>query len=290
MSRPITYLLFDGVLRHNLLPWLYQQDEAPDILPLYLGTRWAELSDIGPVLVQPGPSSQLLADCQQRAELWTCCSLLTSTQPSQAIMQHLQQFITVTDTLGSHSLLRFADPLVLQYWLASYDQLALGQLLGPIDQWRVAVHQPRWAKTDNVAWQHFSSPAIRGIEPARPLNHLGEPQIDALEQAYQQRFYERLDSWIEGTYPAFRASRLAVWGDWLEDQLHAAREWGLTSERSIAIWLTGCIGYGDDLFNADTGPYSAWLAANPAANSSHPDSRIQAFDQACLSRHQKDLV
>jgi len=290
MSRSTTYLLFDGVLQANLLPWLYQQDEALDILPLYMGTRWAELSDIGPVLVQPSSTSTLLADCQQRAELRTCCSLLTSTQSSYAIMDHLQNFITVTDTLGSHSLLRFADPLVLQYWLDSYDQMTLGQILGPIDQWNVAVHQPRWAQTDDVAWQCFSSPAIRRGEPLSALNHLGERQVNALEQAYEQRFHGRLDSWIEGTHPEFRANRLAVWGHWLEDQLRAAREWGLTTERSITIWITGCILLGDDVFHANSSRYSEWLAANPTANSHHPDSRIQAFDQACLSRQQKDLA
>ncbi|MEH6563720.1 MAG: DUF4123 domain-containing protein [Halopseudomonas sp.] len=290
MNEPVTYLLFDGVLQANLLPWLYQQDEALDISPIYMGTRWAELSEIGPVLVQPSPNSALLADCEQRAELRTSCALLTSTQPSPAIMHHLQNFITVTDTLGSHSLLRFADPLVLQYWLASYDQKTLGQLLGPIDQWSVAVHQPRWAQTDEVAWQRFSSPVIRRAEPAIPLNHLGDRQVSALEQAYEQRFHERLDSWIEGTYPAFRATRLAGWSHWLEDQLRAAREWGLTTERSITIWITGCIRLGDDAFNATDSPYSEWLATNPSANSRHPDSRIQAFDQACLSRQQKDLV
>jgi len=290
MSRPTTYLLFDGVLQANLLPWLYQQDEALDIFPLYVGTRWAELSDIGPVLVQPSPTTALLADCQQRAELRTCCSLLTSTQPSYAIMDHLQNFITVTDTLGSHSLLRFADPLVLQYWLNSYDQMALGQLLGPIDQWSVAVHQPRWAQPDDAAWQRFSSPATCNVELASPLNHLGERQVNALEQAYEQRFHQRLDSWIAGAYPAYRSTRLAVWGNWLEDQLRAAREWGLTTERSITIWITGCILLGDDVFHANSSPYSQWLAANSTAGSHHPDNRIQAFDQAWLSRHQKDLA
>ncbi|MFN3581877.1 MAG: DUF4123 domain-containing protein [Pseudomonas sp.] len=290
MSGPVSYLLFDGVLRENLLPWLYQQDEPLEITPLYVGTRWAELHDIGPVLVQPSPTGQLLANYERHASLWSCCSLLTSTQPSKVLVGHLQQFIAVTDTLSSHSLLRFADPLVIQYWLDSYGLEALGQILGPIDEWRVAAHQPRWAQTDEAAWLRFSSSASRTIEPARSPNHLGEEQINALDQAHERRLQDRLDRWIEETYPAFRSARLDTWGAWLEKRLHAAREWGLTTERSATVWLDGCIRLGDDAFNTTNSPYSQWLAARPEARASHPDQRIQAFDQAYLSRHQKDLA
>lgn len=46
------YLLIDGLLRPDAVKQLYQYDEPIEIAPLYLGTRWAEIMDLGPVLVR----------------------------------------------------------------------------------------------------------------------------------------------------------------------------------------------------------------------------------------------
>lgn len=289
MNARATFLLFDGVLRKDLLPWIYEQEEALEIVPLYLGTRWEELKDIGPVLVQLQDTAGLLAAYESQTELHSVCSMLTSTQPIEILSAHLQQFIQVTDTLGSNSLLRYADPLVLQHWLGSYSPQALAWILGPVDEWRVVAQQPRWQSKAEPVWQRFSSAHTPRVKLGGNPNHLEEPQISALEQAYDQRFQERLDSWIEDTYPAFRSARLHNWGSWLGDQLYAAREWGLTTERSIATWIDLCIRFGDATLTDTDCLYTKWLKASQGAISAHPDNRIQAFD-AYLSRHQKEIV
>ena len=179
MKASATYLLFDGVLRKDLLLWLYQQEEALEIAPLYLGTRWEELKDIGPVLVQLQDTAGLLAEYESQINLHSVCSMLTSTQPIEAVSAHLQQFIQVTDPQGSNSLLRFADPLVLQHWLSSYSPQALAWILGPVDVWSVATHQPRWQTNREPEWQRFSSAHTLRIKAGGNPAHLEEPQTDA---------------------------------------------------------------------------------------------------------------
>lgn len=284
-----SYLLFDGVLREQLLPWLYRQDEPLEVEALYARTPWSELADIGPVLVQPLSGKGLLAEFERDLTLQACASVLRSKAPILAVADHLRQFVRVSDALGSDSLLRFADPLVVQYWLASYSPEALATVLGPIDEWQLAVHRPRWQMQEQAQWLSFHS-SVPTSSLLRPKpSHLEEPQLDALEQAYQRRFADRLDSWLEQTQPDFRDAQGNRWGDWLTRQLGTAQAWGLNTERSIAIWLELHARLGDKVCSVDDGPYAAWLADNPHMKGVPADERIQAFETDHLNCQQKGL-
>lgn len=284
-----SYLLFDGVLREQLLPWLYMQDEPLEVEPLYARTRWSELADIGPVLVQPLSAQGLLTNVERDPALQACASVLRSKAPMLTVADHLRQFIQVSDALGSDSLLRFADPLVAQYWLASYSLQALAAVLGPIDEWQLATHKPRWQVQEQTQWLSFHSSmptnSLLGLKPG----HLEEPQIDALELAYQRRFADRLDSWFEQTQPDFRDKQGNHWGDWIARQYQAAQAWGLTTERSIAIWLELHARLGEEVCSAEDGLYAIWLADNPHMTRAPPDTRIQAFEADSLNCQQKGL-
>ncbi len=284
-----SYLLFDGVLREQLLPWLYLQDEPLDVEPLYACTPWRELADIGPVLVQPLSSNGLLMNFEDDLTLQACASVLRSKAPILVVADHLRQFIQVSDTLGSDSLLRFADPLVAQFWLASYSPGALSTVLGPIDEWQMAAHKPRWEVLEQTKWLRFHSSGPASSLLRAKLDHLEEPQIHALEQAYQRRFADRLDSWFEHAQPDFRNIQGNRWCDWLTGQYQAAQSWGLTTERSIVIWLELHARLGDEVCNADDGLYAVWLADNPHLKSIPPDARIQAFESDYLNGQQKGM-
>tara|TARA_R110000796_G_scaffold232048_2_gene350195 strand:+ start:382 stop:1257 length:876 start_codon:yes stop_codon:yes gene_type:complete len=281
------YLLFDGVLHEQLLPWLYQRNEDLEIEPLYTGTAWAELAEIGPVLVKPFSASGLLADIEHESSLQTCASILHGRASMPKVARHLRQFIQVRDSLGSNSLLRFADPLVAQYWLGSYGTEELSSLLGPIDQWRLRAHCPRWQAREQTPWLTFDSREHTGMALSLCPILLGEPQIQALDQAYQQRFLDRLDAWCEQAHTSSRVAHGAHWSSWLHRQLQAAVAWGLTSERSIAAWLDLHIHLGDDAFMSSDGPYAGWIANNPQARTMSSDARIQAFEADNLTDQQK---
>lgn len=284
-----SYLLFDGVLREQLLPWLYLQDEPLDVEPLYARTPWDELADIGPVLVQALSGNALLESFERDLTLQACASALRSKAPMLTVADHLRQFVRVSDTLGSDSLLRFADPLVAQYWLGSYSSEGLTTVLGPIDEWRLAAHRPRWRMQEQPQWLRFYSSEPAALSLSLKPGHLEEPQINALDQAYQRRFADRLDSWFEQSQPDFREALGGRWGDWLTRQLQAAQAWGLTTERSIAIWLELHARLGDEVCSADNGLYAVWLAGNPQVKAVPPDARIQAFESDYLNCQQKGL-
>ena len=46
MSRD--FLLVDGVLRQDALQWLYGAGDSIDVIPLYNGTRWDGVKELGP--------------------------------------------------------------------------------------------------------------------------------------------------------------------------------------------------------------------------------------------------
>lgn len=139
------YLLIDGVLRANALANLYALAEPVEIEPLYQGTRWRELKDLGPILVATQGSSDLIQTTWQSAAQQADASLLYSPAPIIAVADHLRRFIAPSDVRGSKGLLRFADPLVARHWLGSYQGAHRDAVLGPIQSWHLPQRSHSWA-------------------------------------------------------------------------------------------------------------------------------------------------
>ncbi|MGE6660584.1 DUF4123 domain-containing protein [Pseudomonas sp. NPDC077408] len=281
MSR--NFLLVDGVLRQDALQWLYGVGEPIEVIPLYSGTRWDGVKELGPILVGLDSHSSLLGEWRSSPSLQRQTSRIQSSSSLNDVADHLSQFITITDNLGSYSLFRFADPLVTSYWLNSYPQSAYQTLLGPIIEWLVPLPPPNWAPSHAVEWQSYrSQPNSSRLEGK--LNHLIDDQVKALEQAYRRSFKERLYGWLIEDYPQ-TLSGLGEQerGQWLEQRLLDAEAWGLVNERSIAIWLERCACWGDNFATRSDSPYQAWLARTPDAQKLPPERRIQALDEDCLA-------
>ncbi|MEO9332114.1 DUF4123 domain-containing protein [Ectopseudomonas guguanensis] len=277
------FLLVDGVLRQDALQWLYGTGEPIEVIPLYNGTRWDGVKELGPILVGLDRHSFLLGEWQGNPHLQRQASKLQSSATLNDVADHLSQFITITDNLGSYSLFRFADPLVTAYWLNSYPSSAYQGLLGPISEWLVPLPPPNWAPSQAVEWQsyrpHPNSPRLEG-----KLNHLADDQVQALEQAYRRSFKERLYDWLIADYPqSLSGLGEQERGQWLEQRLLDAEAWGLVNERSIAIWLERCACWGNDFAMRPDSPYQAWLARTPDAQKLAPEQRIQALDEDCLA-------
>lgn len=277
------FLLVDGVLRENALQWLYSSGEPIEAIPIYNGSRWDGVKDLGPILVEVAPGSLLLGDWRRDTSFQRQASRLQSSESLNAVADHLSQYITVTDDAGSYSLFRFADPLVTAYWLSSYSSSAYQSLLGPISEWLVPLTPPNWAPSETVQWQSYrpqpNSPKLEG-----KLNHLADDQVQALEQAYRRSFKERLYDWLIADYPqSLSGLGEQERGQWLEQRLLDAEAWGLVTERSIAIWFERCALWGEDFATRRDSPYQTWLATTPDAQKLAPERRIQALDEDCLA-------
>ena len=283
MVSPANYLLIDGVLRPNALTSLCHFDEPLEIQPLYLGTRWAELNDLGPLLVSFRGSSDLINEaCQSAAQQPDAC-LLHSLAPMSVVATHLRRFIAAPDALGGNGLLRFADPLVARYWLSSYQGAHRDAVLGPIEAWHVPENRHSWEPVESTAWRSI----FRAAAPPEWVDtfaRLGETQLNALDQAARWRFMERLHQRLEQSHPQHLAridkSQLT---QWFHERLDEAQAWGLSSERSLAIWVEYSLRWGDGFTLRRSEPYQNWLASTPEAPKLSPEQRIQQMDSDCLA-------
>jgi hypothetical protein len=285
MSSPsqANFLLIDGVLRQHAAASLYQRGEALEVWPLYIGTRWQALHDLGPILVVlQGPSDLISETCQsafQRAD----ASLLYSRAPVQVVAAHLRRFITPPDVLGGHGLLRFADPLVTRHWLGSYQGKHLDAVLGPIDAWHIPENPHSWELEPPAQWRSFHR-AAPAAEWADIHAQLGHAQLGALDRAARWRFMERLNQSLERSHPQ-RMAQLdkGTRTQWFDHRLDEAEAWGLSSERSLVTWFEYSLRWGTGFTLRPDTPYQQWLATTAGALKLAPELRIQQMDKDCMA-------
>jgi len=271
------YLLLDGVLYDQALIHMYGRDEGLEIEPLYAGTPWQDVADLGPILVKPGARSSLISEFENTVEWQTSAAMITTDAPMTEVAQHLRKLNKVKDVIGSESLLRYADPLVTWFWLSSYSPAGLRHIMGPINEWRLAAPSPSWLPHEKINWHVFSSPAAADSDP---IERLAQAQLDGLEQAYKWQLKERLHTWLKANQPNDLA-RLASehTEDWLNERLSSAEVFGLSSERSIAIWCALSLCHGNDFTAADDGAYRLWLSSQKAKQLHTADQRLQQYYQ-----------
>lgn len=281
------YLLIDGTLRPDALVGLYQRHELFEIDALYLGTRWKDLHDLGPILIKPDSRSPLLSEWIDHESLRKDSTLIYSRADIEQVAAHLRHFISPPDCLGGGGLLRFADPLVTHFWLSSYANGA-SQHLGPIEQWWVGAPRQSWESPQQVQWQTFSGPGAESVWDERHAV-LGEDQLDALDLAQRWRFTGRIYNWLGERSPdLFSGLTGSQISDWLNSSLQAGLEWGLVTERALAMWMEACADYGQDFATRAQGPYPQWLSQNATNAGLAPELRIRAFE--LHSRTHKEVV
>ena len=283
-ERPADYLLIDGVLRPEALARLQGYHEPLEVVPLYAGTRWAELSDLGPILVRAPAHSTLLQHASTADNGWAnSVSLLYSTQPMKVVAEHLRHFIAPPDTLGGTGLLRFADPLVAHFWLGSYPAVHLDEVLGPLDAWQVPEPHHAWVVCDATGWRTFvrtAAPPTWADDHAR----LSHAQLEALGNAGRWRFIERLYAQLVQYFaPSLTARDQRTLAQWFDARLDDGEAWGLTTERGLVIWLKYSLRWGDDFTEPPHSPYRRWLAHNPEALRLPADQRMRRLDDHCLA-------
>lgn len=272
------YLLIDGLLRPDAIKQLYQRGDVLHIKPLYLGTRWMALKDSGPILAMPAHGSRLMQDWWMSADQHLSASGLHSSAPAQDIVDHFRRFLSPRDHIGQSCLLRFADPVILHFWLSSYTPEYLARILGPIERIRVRRPLHSWYPPTQEPFTDFDRP---GATPAWDDSAavLGEPQTAALEQAFRWLFIERLYAWLHGLQPEFFADQSAPDVEtWLQRALDSGYRWGLVTEYALATWAELCQAWGLDFTDAETGPYRDWLTAHPEQARLAPELRIDALD------------
>lgn len=254
-----TYALIDGVMRQTAIKELYQSQEPIQVIPLYIGTRFQDNYDLGPILVASLDNSELINKLQQ--EWPESTTILQSDQYLQVVADHLKQLITVTDETGSNALFRFADPLTTWYWLDSYQNNIPQEIFGPIATWQVIKPIPDWQQP-TTEWQTFTPSENTKLTNIR-LDYLNEPQVKALDKAVDFRFKNKQYHLLTKKHNnPFKDKNEAQITDWLNENITEAEKNQLTTHRAIAIWLDLITDYGKDILTQPEGEYQQWLAQN----------------------------
>lgn len=268
-----TYALIDGVMRQTAIKDIYKSKEPIQVIPLYMGTRFQDNYDLGPILVA-SLNNNLTQKLQQ--EDWpTSTTIITSDETLATVSEHLKQFIEVTNDTGSNALFRFADPLTTWYWLNSYSENALVDIMGPITTWQVAEPSPDWNKQP-ITWQLFTNPKTEVL--GFRLDYLNEPQMDALNQAANFRFKNKIYQWLQLENPNVLVNKSPEQiTQWIDTTLTKAEAFNLTTERTLAIWVDLCADYGQDFVNKKDSLYQRWLAENTQFKVLPADLKIEKF-------------
>lgn len=273
------FVLIDGLLLPEALRQLYGRGETLEIDPLYLGTRWQNLKDKGPILVQ---ASERLEGEWLRERHWHASSSLLYSQAAMPMLAaHLRHFLCPPDYLGNASLLRFADPLVMHAWLTSQEQAHLNRTLGPIEQLQVAIPRQPWHREQASATHGIATFARDRTEQAWQPSFAvqGPAQLEAFERAYDVLFKQRLHAWITRQTPgAFATEQPEQIDNWLDHSLRSGRDWGLISEFALATWAEYGHAQGLDFVHAPDGLWQQWLAEHPEQQNLAPELRLDAFD------------
>lgn len=128
------YLLLDGVSAPELVQHLVEWAPNPQFEMLYQGTRYQELLDLSPCLIQlDGSHSPILRPfLEHAADEWGY--LLFSAQSPDSIAQHLRWLLSVQLQQGELAILRLADPAVIHALLTLAQGRQDSRLFGPIEQ------------------------------------------------------------------------------------------------------------------------------------------------------------
>jgi len=284
------YLLICGSLHPEVYQRLCQCGKALEVMPVYVGTRFAELHELGPILVTAPDSFSLLSELCQDDHLRPSASLLYSAVPLGNVLEHMQRFVAPANAHGGVSLLGFGDPLVARYWLDSHQGEELDAVLGPIDAWHVPEYSHSWEPEPPSAWRSFVR-VTPAAECREPTAFLDQNQLNALESAARWRLMERLYLMLEMDHAnhLLRVDKRQL-SQWLDEHLNEAQAWGLFSQRSKAIWIEYSLRWGDGFVQQSDGPYAQWLSHNPDACKLAPELRIHQMDEDCLHINQNPVL
>lgn len=231
-------LLLDGASLAELPQWLRQWSGTATFQPLYAQTRWDELVDISPCLVQlNGPNDALLdAFLAQGQGDWGY--LLFGQAPWHERLAHLRWLLNARHPRGEEMLLRLADPAVANALLGRAVANGDACLFGPFESILAFDGETR-------SWLCHRRPA--GPVPARQDGpyRLDDEELERLGEVRWQRVVEQLDAHLRQAFPHYAADcdrsarRAHLRG--LAEQAHAR---GLCSEIDIARYanLFGLLG------------------------------------------------
>lgn len=230
-----SYLLLDGAHIDNILKRIYDLEPAPEFHLIYQQTRYAELADVGPVLVRAEQGSALLREFQF---LWEAAAgvALDTSMPESTLVSHLRSLIHLRTNADVILLFRYYDPRILKAWLPNMNEAERARVLGPISN----IHL-RFSATEPL--QTYQNPTLTEgqVYNDKPWLRLDSDQLALLNVARQQYFDQRLIEHVNQWFPTCLANAEAEQRQqWAVKCRSRAAEYGYSSASEVARWA-GCV-------------------------------------------------
>ncbi|PKH81548.1 hypothetical protein CXF97_13785 [Pseudomonas sp. Choline-02u-1] len=223
-------LLLDGVSVEKLPQHLYQWTETPEFEPLYLGTRWAELGDISPCLVQIKAQNNPILTRFLNASREEWGHLVFSDQSWDQLVAHFRWLTSVMHPLGEEVLLRIADPAVTHALLAHAETIKDPTLFGPCKQIVTAD-----AALD--CWYINNRPGNAPDPDHSKRYRLSEAQLSQLDEVNFRNVVMRLDAHMQEYFPSYQAQSTPRqrW-EHLHAQASTSYDRGFNTELDITLY------------------------------------------------------
>lgn len=225
------YLLLDGAQIDDLFRRVYELEAAPEFHLLYQQTQYADLADVGPMLIRAESDSDLYSEFQTH---WmrNAGVALESAMPEALVVEHLRSLVHLRGGGETTLLFRYYDPRVLRLWLGSLGHAELARFMGPISA--MQVFDP-----DTGLTKLYQSPGQDEgqVYDRNPWLHLSSEQLDVLNGARQQAFDQRLIEHVNRWFPECLAGADDQQRrQWAAQCRGRAAQYGYSSANEVARW------------------------------------------------------
>ncbi len=278
------YLLLDGAQIDDLLQQIYRLELAPEFHVLYQQTRYAELAEVGPVLVETGHDSALTRHFEQH---WSASAgvVLTSSAVTEELIQHLRSLVHI-QTIGEAILLfRFYDPRILHLWLSDLAGKEQNAVMGPVNEFRLLAGNTWHTYTSNVSVK-------ARCYADTPWLQLDSEQLARLNQAklgaFEQRLLEHVDAWFPDCLKVASAQERSEWANSCRIQ---ADRYGFSSALEVARWAGFMALLGKDFPEAEEHEsYRALLERSDLQPAARLDAIKTEIQRQALVQNKDDIA
>lgn len=257
------YLLLNAINLPDLRRKLFEWNPSPVCTLLFLQTRFSELLDISPALIQiDGPYDPTFSSFLTHArEEWGL--LLFSDASHKTVADHLRWLVFVDKPAGEACYLNLSDPPVANALLGLHPAHTDNRLFGPIDSVYAAdVITEHWIKHE----RHGES----AIHDKTILYRMSDRQMEAISDVAFRLIVISLDQHLRTFFPAYLTSTgLKSRYGHVHALAFTAYEAGFNSEADIFHYAN----------------VICFLATQP--DDSHPDIRTLMDEKSSLTPSQR---
>ncbi|MDE1464491.1 DUF4123 domain-containing protein [Spartinivicinus poritis] len=238
------YLLLDGVRKPKLKRWIYENEENPKCISLYLETKYHDILSCSPELVQTELYSELWLSYMDKGVLDHWGLTLFSDESFTDVLNHCRWWLQVQTQAGTMALFRLYDPSLSWRLFAASTSEQLSYLFGPINE--IHCYSDQWH-------QFYNSAPVIG-DYSQPVR-LADNQWQAISDSKYASFLKRLKSHTLQFFPhLLEGKNIQQQQDWLETLVQKANSHQFNTVQDI-YFFTNVIGYlGRDAMNPSIHP------------------------------------